>query len=298
MTELQQKLRHLQTDLPIPHLAIVQIGADPASSIYVRHKLESCQHLGFQASHWQLAADVQASKLNEVLQQLNSDPHVHGVLLQLPLPAHLIAEDFLNLIAPEKDVDGLHPRNLGLLVQHRVNLAPCTPQGIVRLLKHYHIALSGLHAVIVNNSTLVGRPLTLLLSDLGVTVTLCHSKTRHLGELVQQADLIVSATGKTHFIRSEWLKPGCIAVDVGVHRQPDGKLKGEFEFNSAKHIAAFITPVPGGVGPVTVAQLMANLWQAYQRQTLRPPVGGTYLLEGHCGDLLPPDKLPISSKAA
>jgi methylenetetrahydrofolate dehydrogenase (NADP+)/methenyltetrahydrofolate cyclohydrolase len=267
LTELQQKVCLLKKNLPIPHLAIIQVGSDPASSTYVRHKLEKCQQLGFQASHWQLANNVSPCELNKTIQQLNVDEHVHGILLQLPLAKGLKAEDYLSSIKPEKDVDGLHPTNLGLLVQHRMNLAPCTPKGIVQLLHFYNIHLSGLHAVIVNNSTLVGRPLALLLSDLGVTVTLCHSKTLQLDTLIRQADLVVSATGKTHFIQSSWLKPGCIAIDVGVHRQANGKLLGEFDFATAKDIAAYITPVPGGVGPVTVAQLMDNLWQAYLKQT-------------------------------
>lgn len=264
---LQQKIAQLDNRLPMPHLAIVQVGTDPASSTYVRHKLLTCQQLGFQASHWLLSPEVQASELRDTIERLNADTHVHGILLQLPLPAPLIAEDFLSLIAPNKDVDGLHPLNLGRLLQRRGGLMPCTPLGIVRLLNHHNIALSGLHAVIVNNSTLVGRPLALLLSERGVTVTICHSKTRDLPHLVRQADIIVSATGKTHFIQSEWLKPACIAIDVGVHRQDDGRLKGEFDFESAKTIAAYITPVPGGVGPVTVAQLMSNLWQAYESTT-------------------------------
>lgn len=264
LTALQQKVAQLDKRLPMPHLAIVQIGLDPASSIYVRHKLATCQQLGFQGSHWQLPTTVQASELRDTIEQLNADANVHGILLQLPLPSDLMAEDFLSLIAPHKDVDGLHPLNLGRLLQRRGRLMPCTPVGIIRLLNHHDIALSGLHAVIVNNSTLVGRPLALLLSERGVTVTVCHSKTRDLAHFVRQADIIVSATGKTHFIQTEWLKSGCIVIDVGVHRQSDGRLKGEFDFESAKTIAAYITPVPGGVGPVTVAQLMSNLWQAYE----------------------------------
>lgn len=264
LAALQQKVAQLAGRLPMPHLAIVQIGLDPASSIYVRHKRATCQQLGFQSSHWPLPAEVQASELRDAIERLNADTNVHGILLQLPLPGTLMAEDFLSLIAPHKDVDGLHPLNLGRLLQRRGRLMPCTPVGIIRLLNYHDIALSGLHAVIVNNSTLVGRPLALLLSERGVTVTVCHSKTRDLAHFVRQADIIVSATGKTHFIQTEWLKPGCIAIDVGVHRQSDGRLKGEFDFESAKTIAAYITPVPGGVGPVTVAQLMSNLWQAYE----------------------------------
>lgn len=266
LAELQQKTQRLPKDYVRPHLAIIQIGMDPASSIYVRHKLETCQRLGFQASHWPLPANVGAMQLSQTIQALNIDPHVHAILLQLPLPKPLIAESYLSQVAPEKDVDGLHPINLGGLVHHQTLLTPCTPKGIIRLLQHYHLPLSGLHAVIVNNSTLVGRPLALLLLDLGVTVTVCHSKTRELAHLIQQADIVVSATGHTHFIQTEWLKPGCIAIDVGVHRQADGKLKGEFDFATAKTVAAYITPVPGGVGPMTVAQLMENVWQAYCSQ--------------------------------
>ena len=267
LAELQESVRQLKPDLPFPHLAIIQVGSDPASSTYVRHKLNSCQLLGFQASHWQLADTISPVELSQNIQQLNQDPNVHGILLQLPLPKALSADQHLREVNPLKDVDGLHPYNLGLLLQHQHCLIPCTPKGIVRLLKHYQLPLSGLHAVIVNNSTLVGRPLALLLLDLGVTVTVCHSKTRNLPHLIKQADLVISATGITHFIHTEWLKQGCIAIDVGVHRQPNGKLKGEFEFSTAKTIASYITPVPGGVGPVTVAQLMDNLWQAYVNQT-------------------------------
>ena len=268
LAELQEKVRQLQASLPIPHLAIIQVGSDPASSTYVRHKLENCHRLGFHASHWRLADTVSKAELSSCISQLNLDANVHGILLQLPLPESFSAEFHLREVDPAKDVDGLHPTNLGLLVQHVNHLVPCTPKGIIRLLNHYQLPLVGLHAVIVNNSTLVGRPLALLLLDLGVTVTVCHSKTRQLDQLIQQADIVISATGITHFIQTAWLKAGCIVIDVGVHRQPNGKLKGEFEFSSAKTVAAYITPVPGGVGPVTVAQLMENLWQAYQNQVM------------------------------
>ncbi len=268
LADLQKKIHQLDPALPMPQLAIIQVGIDPASSTYVRHKLVTGQKLGFHVSHWQLSATVSQTELSHTIQQLNLDPTIHGILLQLPLPPSLCAEHHLAEIHPQKDVDGLHPTNLGYLVQHRSQLLPCTPKGILRLLDYYHLASVGLHAVIINNSTLVGRPLALLLLDLGATVTVCHSRTRDLSTLVAQADMVISATGITHFIQTAWLKPGCIAIDVGVHRQPDGKLKGEFDFASAKSIAAYITPVPGGVGPVTVAQLMENLWQAYTNQGL------------------------------
>lgn len=198
------------------------------------------------------------------MRRLHQDETVHGILLQLPLPAHLSSESLLNLIAPEKDVDGLTAANLGLLVQNQASLPPCTSKGIIRLLKAHDISLGGASVVIINASKLVGRPLALQLLSEGATVTVCHSKTKDLEAHVRRADIVVSATGKPHIIPTAWLTPGVVLVDVGVHRVADGSLCGDFEFATASKVASWITPVPGGVGPMTVAMLMENVWLAYQ----------------------------------
>lgn len=228
----------------------------------MNRKLISAKKIGMHTDHLLFPNSVSVTILEQLIDSLNQDEAVHGILLQLPLPAHLANEYLLNLIAPAKDVDGLTAVNLGYLVQNQPKLLPCTPLGILRLLQHYTISLASKEVVIVNASKLVGRPLALLMLAEGATVTLCNSKTLHLAKHVERADIVVSATGRPHIIASDWLKPGAIVIDVGVHRLGD-RLVGDFEFSSAKERAAWITPVPGGVGPMTVAMLMENVYQAY-----------------------------------
>lgn len=266
--KLQQALADQIAALPpgavSPCLAIVQVGDNSSSLTYVRNKIKACQKVGIKAIHQHLPENIRAEELAAVLQQLAKDETVHGILLQLPLPGHLQPQVFFDLIPPQKDVDGLHSQNLGRLMQKQALLRPCTAHGIVRLLNHYHIELSGKRVVILNASSLVGRPLAMELLTAGATVTVCNSKTRDLASYLRQAEIVISGTGHAHIVDSQTLSPGVIAVDVGVYRQTDGSLVGDFDFATASQIAAWITPVPGGIGPMTIAILLENLWQAHQ----------------------------------
>jgi methylenetetrahydrofolate dehydrogenase (NADP+)/methenyltetrahydrofolate cyclohydrolase len=261
--QLKQKIEQLPASASRPKLVIVQVLGDEASSIYVKHKLKAAQDVGIEAQHLTFPNDISQKALHEAIDKLNQDAAVHGILLQLPLPIQLQAESLLSVINPAKDVDGLTPFNQGCLMQKQPRLLPCTPAGIIRLLKYYAIPLLGQEVVILNASALVGRPLAMLLLAEGATVTLCNSKTRNLQSQVQRADILVSATGKPHVIPSEWLRKGVVAVDVGVHRVADKHLVGDLYYDTASQVASWITPVPGGVGPMTVAMLMENVWQAY-----------------------------------
>ncbi len=264
---LKQKIVELPAFASTPKLVILQVAGDSASVVYIKQKLIAAEKIGIQAQHLLFPSDVTLIELEECLSELNQDDSVHGILLQLPLPQHLSNEHLLNCIDPKKDVDGLTAYNLGRLLQQQPQLIPCTSNGIIRLLQHYEIDLAGKDVVILNSSKLVGRPLAMQLLAEGATVTLCNSKTKHLAEHVRSAEIIVSATGQPHVIPSDWLTPGVVIVDVGVHRIASGTLVGDFEFSSAAKIAGWITPVPGGVGPMTVALLMENVWLAYAHRS-------------------------------
>lgn len=241
-----------------PGLAVILIGDDPASQIYVRNKREACEQIGIRSFYHALPASISQTELIELIEQLNHDETVDGILLQLPLPAHLDAELILESIAPTKDVDGFHPYNLGRLAQRRPLLRPCTPLGVMRLLDHIQQIYKGKHAVIVGASNIVGRPMALELLIAGATTTICHRFTGDLSRYVKEADILVAAVGKPGIIKGDWIKPGATVIDIGINRLPDGKLIGDVEFESASARAAFITPVPGGVGPMTVAMLIEN----------------------------------------
>lgn len=241
-----------------PGLAVILVGEDPASTIYVRNKREACEQVGIQSTYHHLNSDISEQALLQLIEQLNQDSYIDGILLQLPLPKHIDAEKALEAISPYKDVDGFHAYNLGRLAQRRPLLRPCTPQGVMVLLDHIHQTYKGKHAVVVGASNIVGRPMALELLIAGSTVTICHRFTVDLPYFVKQADILVSAVGKPGFIHGEWIKEGATVVDVGITRLDDGTLAGDIEFAAAKERAAFITPVPGGVGPMTVAILMRN----------------------------------------
>ncbi len=248
-----------------PYLVIIQVLGDEASSIYVKHKLRIAATLGIRTQHITLKNDIKEDELFSTIRSVNEDFSVHGILLQLPLPAHLSTEKAIDLIHPSKDVDGLTALNLGRLMRKNPLLIPCTPLGIITLLKHYQLDLRGQQAVILNSSTLVGKPLALLLLQEGATPVLCNSQTKNRVELIHSADILISATGKAHYVESSWIKPGAIVVDVGVHRQDNTKkLVGDINFEEAKQIASWLTPVPGGIGPMTIAMLMQNVLRAYQ----------------------------------
>lgn len=247
-----------EKNLRPPGLAVILVGSHPASQIYVRNKRVACEEVGFHTLSYDLPENTSEAALCELIEQLNHDPAIDGILVQSPLPSHINEYHIIDTIRPDKDVDGFHPDTLGRLVQRRPVLRPCTAWGVVTLLEHYHLANKGLVATVVGASNNVGRPLALELLLMGATVTMCHRFTKDLITPIRQADLLVVAIGKPQVIQSEWIKPGAIVIDVGMNRRADGTLQGDIDFESAKHIAGWITPVPGGVGPMTIAILLQN----------------------------------------
>ncbi|MGL5554776.1 MAG: bifunctional methylenetetrahydrofolate dehydrogenase/methenyltetrahydrofolate cyclohydrolase FolD [Aeromonas veronii] len=241
-----------------PGLAVILVGADPASQVYVGSKRRACEEVGFLSRSYDLSATASQEELLALIDQLNADSQVDGILVQLPLPDHFDTTQVLERIQPDKDVDGFHPYNVGRLAQRIPALRPCTPKGIMTLIETTGVKTHGLHAVVVGASNIVGRPMTLELLLAGCTTTTCHRFTRDLEDQVRRADLLVVAVGKPNFIPGEWIKPGALVIDVGINRLADGSLVGDVEFETARSHAAFITPVPGGVGPMTVASLMEN----------------------------------------
>ncbi len=253
--ELREKIRHLSR---APGLAVILVGQDTASTIYVHKKSEACKEIGIHSVSFNLAEDVSEKELLLLIDQLNNDAVIDGILVQLPLPKHINTQHVIERIAPHKDIDGFHPYNLGRLAQGAPLLRPCTPYGIMHLLHATKIDLQGMHAVVVGASNIVGKPMALELLTAQCTVTLCHSKTKNLAQHIKAADILVSAMGKTNVIQRDWIKNQAIVIDVGIHRTQNNKLCGDIEFDSAKEKASWITPVPGGVGPMTVAMLLSN----------------------------------------
>jgi len=250
-----------------PKLMVVRVGDDPASKAYIRGKIRACKEVGIAGNEIELPAAATATEIYAVLADLNGDKSVHGVLVQLPLPAHLDAHEVAARIHPDKDVDGLHPQNLGRLVQARASFVPCTPAGVLRILSEYGIALAGRHAVVVGRSEIVGRPMALELIARDATVTVCNSKTPDLGRFTRDADVLVVAVGRPGLIHGTMVKPGAAVIDVGINRTADGRLVGDVEATSVGEQAGYLTPVPGGVGPMTVAMLMENTVKAAERTT-------------------------------
>lgn len=249
-----------------PGLATVLIGEDPASRVYVNTKEKACLEVGIQSFPYRFPATSTLAELLTLIAELNERTEVHGILVQLPLPEHLDQRTLILALAPEKDVDGLHPFNQGRLVLGEDALRPCTPLGVMRLIAHTGVPITGKKAVVVGRSMLVGKPVALMLLEQNATVTCCHSKTVGLAAEIRQADIVIAAIGQPEMIKGDWIKPGAIVIDVGISRMTDNKLKGDVEFVTAKAHAGFITPVPGGVGPMTVAMLLANTLKAAERQ--------------------------------
>lgn len=245
-----------------PGLAMILVGDNPASKVYVRNKEKACARSGILSFMHRVPDTVTQDDLLSLIHQLNDDETVDGILVQLPLPKHIDDEAVLNSISPTKDADGFHPDNMGRLVIGAPRFRPCTPRGIMTLLKRAGIDLMGMDAVIVGRSNIVGKPMALELIQESATVTVCHSKTKNLHEKVGAADLVVAAVGRAEFVKGDWIKPGAVVIDVGINRTEDGKLVGDVEFESAKERAAWITPVPGGVGPMTVASLLENTFDS------------------------------------
>jgi methylenetetrahydrofolate dehydrogenase (NADP+)/methenyltetrahydrofolate cyclohydrolase len=251
---------------PVPGLAVVHVGDNAASQVYVRNKRRMTASVGMQSFAHDLPATTSESELLALIDRLNADPAVNGILVQLPLPAHIDDERVTERIHPHKDVDGFHPYNIGRLVLKRPTLRPCTPYGCMTLLKDTGETLVGKHAVVIGQSNIVGRPMALELLMERCTVTICHSKTRDLPGLVRQADIIVAGVGRAKFVQGSWVNEGAIVIDVGINRGEDGKLCGDVDFAAASQRASWITPVPGGVGPMTIATLLANTLRATELQ--------------------------------
>jgi len=241
-----------------PGLGVILVGEDPASAVYVRNKERACARTGIRSFHHQLPIDATQQQVEQLIDQLNDDPEVHGILLQLPLPAGLDPDPLLLRISPSKDADGFHPVNAGQLAVGQPAFVPCTPLGCIDLLLDAGVKLQGADAVVVGRSNIVGKPVAQLLLAEGATVTICHSRTRDLASHVGRADVVVAAVGRPQMILGEWIKPGAAVIDVGINRLDDGSIVGDVEFAAASERAAFITPVPGGVGPMTVAKLLEN----------------------------------------
>ena len=241
-----------------PCLAVILVGDDPASKVYVNNKKKACEFCGIRSLEYLLPADASQEELNSLVEKLNSDESVNGILCQLPLPAHLDEKEVLNLIKPEKDVDAFHPENVGHLMIGDFNFLPCTPAGIMEMLKYENIGLDGKNCVIIGRSNIVGKPMAMLMLKENATVTVCHSHTKNLKEVVARADVVVAAVGKAKFVTADMIKDGAVIIDVGINRCEDGKLYGDVDFEACKEKASYITPVPGGVGPMTIATLMQN----------------------------------------
>lgn len=244
-----------------PQLAVLMVGDDPASAVYVRNKERACQKVGIASRMISLSAQTTQQALLEQIDALNADPAVHGILVQLPLPPHLDEAAALLRVDAAKDVDGFHPLNAGLLLQGAPTVVPCTPKGILYMLQQCGVPLDGAHAVVVGRSNIVGKPIAQLLLQQHCTVTMCHSHTRDLPAITRQADILIAAVGKPRFITADMVKPGAAVIDVGINRM-EGKLCGDVDFEGVQHVAGYLTPVPGGVGPMTVAMLMENTLEA------------------------------------
>jgi methylenetetrahydrofolate dehydrogenase (NADP+)/methenyltetrahydrofolate cyclohydrolase len=248
-----------------PGLAVILVGEDPASAVYVRNKVAACEKASFHSEKIVYPADVAQDVVLAKIAELNADPGIHGILVQLPLPKHFDSDRVLEAIAPEKDVDGFHAENVGALMQGQPRFIPCTPYGVTKFFEAAGIDLKGKEAVVIGRSNIVGKPMAMLLLQAGATVTICHSQTRDLAFHTKRADVLVAAVGRPRFVTADMVKPGAVVIDVGINRLPDGKLCGDVDFDGVKEVAGAITPVPGGVGPMTITMLLANTLEAAER---------------------------------
>jgi len=264
--DLADRINALKEKDIIPGLTVILVGDDPASQVYVRNKANTFTKLGLNSSVEQYPTSLSEEALCERIRELNNDPSVHGILVQLPLPANLDANKVIETISPEKDVDGFHISNAGALMTGRPLFIPCTPYGVMKMLESEKVELRGAEAVVIGASNIVGKPMALLLQKAGATVTICNSKTKDLAAHTKRADVLVVATGRPEMVTGNMIKPGAIVIDVGINRGADGKLKGDVEFSSAKDVASAITPVPGGVGPMTIVMLLVNTIEAAERK--------------------------------
>ena len=245
-----------------PGLAVVLVGDDPASAVYVRNKKRACEEIGYYSESYVLPAETTQAELLALIGTLNDNPQIHGILVQLPLPKHLDEEAVIAAISPDKDVDAFHAQNVGKIMLGNYRFLPCTPAGVMELLRRYQVNVTGKQCVVLGRSNIVGKPMAMLLLQANGTVTVCHSRTRDLKEICRRADILVVAIGKPEFVRGDMIKPGAVVIDVGINRREDGTLCGDVCYAEAEPIASMITPVPGGVGPMTIAMLMKNTWTA------------------------------------
>ncbi|MGF9904883.1 bifunctional methylenetetrahydrofolate dehydrogenase/methenyltetrahydrofolate cyclohydrolase FolD [Brevibacillus porteri] len=264
--ELANEVVELKKQGIVPGLTVVIVGDDPASHSYVRGKAKGCEEVGISSEIIMKDTDITEEELLVIIQQLNENPNVNGILVQLPLPAHISEHAVIEAIAPEKDVDGFHPISVGNMVLGNDTMLPCTPHGVIELIKRTGTPMAGKHAVVIGRSNIVGKPVSLLLQQENATVTMCHSRTQNLEEYTQKADILVVATGRAHMIGKEHVKPGAVVIDVGVNRIETGKLVGDVKFDEVREVASFLTPVPGGVGPMTITMLLKNTVAAAKKQ--------------------------------
>lgn len=248
-------------------LAVIQVGNDPASSVYVGNKKKACAYIGIQSVSYELPEETSEEELLDLIERLNQDAKVHGILCQLPLPKHIDEDRVIQAISPKKDVDGFHPQNVGALVIGQPGFVSCTPAGIIQLLKRKKIAIAGKHCVVIGRSNIVGKPMALLMLRENATVTVCHSRTQNLKEICREADILIVAIGKPRYIGADYVKEGAVVIDVGIHRNESNKLCGDVAYDEVEPKASYITPVPGGVGPMTIAMLMHNCVEAMKRES-------------------------------
>ncbi|MBR3766753.1 MAG: bifunctional methylenetetrahydrofolate dehydrogenase/methenyltetrahydrofolate cyclohydrolase FolD [Clostridia bacterium] len=263
--ETAKKIKNRKEGLRAPGLAVIIVGDNPASRIYVNNKKKACEACGITSYEYALSESTTEQELLSLINELNNNTEVDGILCQLPLPCHIDENKVIDAISPEKDVDGFSPVNTGNLLAGKPCFAPCTPAGVVEMLKHESIEISGKHCVIVGRSNIVGKPAALLMLQENATVTVCHSRTKNLKDMVKQGDIVIAAIGKANFITADMIKEGAVVVDVGINRLESGKVTGDVDFEEVSKIASAITPVPGGVGPMTITMLMQNTLSAWER---------------------------------
>lgn len=260
--ELKQEVTELASQGRKCCLAVIQVGNDPASSVYVGNKKKACAYIGIESLAYELPEETTEEELLALIEKLNADPQVHGILCQLPLPKHIDEDKIVKAISPKKDVDGFHPQNVGALVIGEQGFVSCTPAGIIQLLKRSNIEIEGKHCVVIGRSNIVGKPMSLLMLRENATVTICHSRTKNIKEICREADILIVAIGKPQFIDADYVKDGAVVIDVGIHRDENNKLCGDVKYDEVEPKASYITPVPGGVGPMTIAMLMHNCVEA------------------------------------
>lgn len=265
--EVKQETAKLAAEGIMVTLAVIQVGNDPASSVYVGNKKKACEYVGFRSLAYELPEETTQEELLALIEELNGRADVNGILVQLPLPGHISEDKIIQTISPDKDVDGFHVQNVGRLSVGEKGFVSCTPAGVIELLKRSGISIEGKECVVIGRSNIVGKPMAALLLRENGTVTICHSKTRNLADITRRADILVAAIGKPRFITAEYVKDGAVVIDVGIHRNENNKLCGDVDFDSVAPKASYITPVPGGVGPMTIAMLMANCLQSAKNGT-------------------------------